>query len=59
MDPSEIQVDEAYIHSDMDPNEAFMQNKDSDKNKKPWEVPIFLGSVVGLVLFVSRKRAKK
>jgi hypothetical protein len=43
----------------MDPNEAIMQNKDSDKNKKPWEVPIFLGSVVGLVLFVSRKRAKK
>jgi hypothetical protein len=59
MDPSEIQVDEAYIQSDTDPNEAFMQNKDSDKNKKPWEVPIFLGSVVGLVLFVSRKRAKK
>jgi hypothetical protein len=59
MDPSEIQVDEAYIHSDMDANEAFLQNKDSDKNKKPWEVPLFLGSVVGLALFVSRKRTKE
>jgi hypothetical protein len=58
MDPNEIEVDEAYIHSDMEANEAFLQNKDSDKNKKPWEVPLFLGSVVGLALFVSRKRTK-
>jgi hypothetical protein len=59
MDASEIEVDEAYIHSDMDPNEGFMQNKDSNKNKKPWEVPIFLGSIVGLAFFVSRKRTKE
>ena len=58
MDVNEIEVDEAYIHSDMEPNEAFLQSKDSKKSNKPWEVPIFLGSVVGLVLFISRKRAK-
>jgi hypothetical protein len=59
MDPSEIQVDEAYIHSDMDPNEAFLQNENPNKKNKPWEVPIFLGSMVGLAFFVSRKRTKE
>jgi len=58
MDPSEIEVDEAYIHSDMEANEAFLQNENPDKKNKPWEVPIFLGSIVGLALFVTRKRTK-
>ena len=59
MDPSEIEVDEAYIHSDMEANEAFLQNENPDKKNKPWEVPLLLGSVVGLALFVSRKRTKE
>jgi hypothetical protein len=59
MDPSEIEVDEAYIHSDMEANEAFLQSKDSGEKGKPWEVPVFLGSLVGLVLFITRKRTKE
>ena len=59
MNPNEIELDEAYIHSDMEANEAFLQNEDPDKKNKPWEVPLFLGSVVGLALFVSRKRTKE
>jgi hypothetical protein len=59
IEATDFEVDEAYIHSDMEVNEAFMQNKDLDKNKKPWEVPIFLGSIVGIALFVSRKRSKE
>jgi hypothetical protein len=59
MDASEIEVDEAYIHSDMEANQAFLQGEDSGKKGKPWEVPLFLGSVVGLALFVSRKRSKE
>ena len=58
MDASEIEVDEAYIHSDMEANEAFLQNDNPEKKNKPWEVPVFLGSLVGLAFFVSRKRTK-
>jgi hypothetical protein len=58
MDASEIEVDEAYIHSDMEANEAFLQNGNPEKKNKPWEVPVFLGSLVGLAFFVSRKRTK-
>jgi hypothetical protein len=58
VEATDFEVDEAYIHSDMEVNEAFLQNDNSEKNNKPWEVPIFLGSIVGLVLFVSRKRTK-
>ena len=59
MDLNEIEVDEAYIHSDMEANEAFLQNENPEKKNKPWEVPLLLGSVVGLALFVSRKRTKE
>jgi hypothetical protein len=59
MDPSEIELDEAYIHSDMEANEAFLQNENPEKKNKPWEVPLLLGSIVGLALFVSRKRTKE
>ena len=58
IEATDFEVDEAYINSDMEPNEAFLQNENPDKNSKPWEVPLFLGSIVGLVLFVSRKRTK-
>ena len=40
-------------------NEAFLQNENPEKKNKPWEVPLLLGSVVGLALFVSRKRTKE